>query len=108
MKKNEIVKKSQEFTKIIETKKRIYNKFYSIYYNDNNLNITRFGLSVGKKIGNAVTRNKIKRQLKNIIDKNKNLFKNNKDYIIIVRREILDCNFKEMEQQLLNLLKILE
>ena len=108
MKKTEIVKKYQDFKKIIETKKRTYNKFYSIYYNDNNLNITRFGLSVGKKIGNAVIRNKVKRQLKNIIDKNKNLFKNSTDYIIIVRREILDCNFNEMETQLLNLLKVIE
>ena len=108
MKKREIVRKSQDFTRILETKKRIHNKFYSIYYNDNSLNITRFGLSVGKKVGNAVTRNKIKRQLKNIIDKNKNLFKNNTDYIIIVRREILDCDFKEKEKQLLNLLRTLE
>lgn len=104
MKKKDIVQKNSDFNNIIENNKKFYNKYYSIYYKDNNLNTVRFGISVGKKVGNAVIRNKIKRQLKNIIDKNKNLFKNNTDYIIIVRRSILYCNFDEKEQYLKELL----
>ena len=45
-----------------------------------------FGLSVGKKVGNAVTRNKVKRQLRSIIDE-KN-YQNGLNCIIIVKKGI--------------------
>ena len=92
MKKINTVKKNEEFTNII--KKGIYyrTKYFSLYKYKNNLNIYRFGISVGKKNGNAVTRNKIKRQLRNIIDKYKNYYSNDEDYIIIVKKDY-DVNF---------------
>lgn len=105
MKKRDIVTKNQDFSKIIQNRKYMKNNLFAIYYKENNLESVRFGISVSKKIGNAVVRNKIKRQMKNIIDKNKNLFKKETDYIIIIRRGILDCNFHEIEDSLINLLK---
>lgn len=105
MKKRDIVTKNQDFSKIIQNRKYMKNNLFTIYYKENDLEKVRFGISVSKKIGNAVVRNKIKRQMKNIIDKNKNLFKKETDYIIIIRRGILDCNFHEIEDSLINLLK---
>jgi len=103
MKKMNIVKKKHEFSEIIHSKIYTANKLFAIYYRKNNLNISRFGITVSKKIGNAVVRNKIKRQLKNIIDKNEKLFPKDLDYIIIVRRSVLEHSFKEIEQFLINL-----
>ena len=66
----------------------------------------RFGLSVGKKISNkAVIRNKLKRQLKSIIDNYKNLYQNNLDYIIIMKRNCLESNYQELETSFLNIMK---
>ena len=104
MKKINIVKKKQEFSDIIHSKIYTTNKLFAIYYRKNSLDIPRFGITVSKKIGTAVVRNKIKRQLKNIIDKNKNLFPNNLDYIIIVRGSVLEHSFSEIEQFLINLI----
>lgn len=104
MKKRDIVTKNQDFSKIIQNSKYIKNNLFAIYYKENNLKNERFGISVSKKIGNAVVRNKIKRQMKNIIDKNKNLFKKEIDYIIIIRRGILDFNFHQIEDNLIYLL----
>ena len=70
MKKREIIKRKQDYTKIIKNCPCIKNKYYIIYYN-NNKKDNKFGISVPKKTGKAVVRNKIKRQIKNIIDKNK-------------------------------------
>ena len=105
MKKRDIVTKNQDFSKIIQNRKYMKNNLFIIYYKENNLTNVRFGISVSKKIGNAVVRNKIKRQMKNIIDNNKNLFKKETDYIIIIRRGILDCTFHQIEENLINLLK---
>ena len=38
-----------------------------------------------------------------IIDKNKKLFIPNRDYIIMVRKDILTLNFHQMEEILVNL-----
>ena len=55
--------------------------------------IYHFGLSVGKKIGNAVTRNKVKRQIRSMIDQI--YFKNNFNCIIIVKKSYLNHTFNE-------------
>lgn len=105
MKKYEIVKKNTDFNDIINTGRCIRNKYYSIYYKDSEDDFPKFGLAVSKKCGNAVDRNKIKRQLRNIIDGNKKLFSIKMNYIIMVRKEILNVSYLQMEEQLINLIK---
>mgnify|MGYP003563466566 FL=1 len=75
MRKLYIVKKQYDFDRIIKTGKMRKNKSYVIYYEKNDLPYDRFGISVGKKIGNAVNRNKHKRKLRAIIDNYKKLIK---------------------------------
>jgi len=103
MKKKEIIKKSLDYTNIINKNNKIKNKYYSIFYvkSENTL----FGISIPKKTGNAVVRNKIKRQIKNIIDKNKINIQNNYNYVIIIRKEILELPYLEMEKELISLFK---
>mgnify|MGYP004461093745 FL=1 len=103
MKKKEIIKKSNDYTKVINENNKLKNKYYSLFYikSDNTL----FGISIPKKIGNAVIRNKNKRQIKNIIDNNKNNIQNGYNYVIIIRKEILSLSYQEKEQELINLFK---
>lgn len=94
MKKENIIKESKDFDRIIHNNKSYKYKDYIIYIEYNKENIYKFGLSVGKKIGNAVRRNKVKRQLKSIIDE-KN-YKNGFNCIIIVGVGINERTFSEM------------
>ena len=105
MKKINTVKSNEEFNLIMNKGRCLKNKYFVLYIKDNELNRYRFGISVGKKITNAVGRNKLKRQVRNILDYHKNLYSNNKDYIIIVRKSSLDENYNVLEE---NLVKILE
>ena len=76
MKKINILKENKDFKKIINAEKPFKFKGF-IVYKENTNNIYKFGISVSKKIGNAVVRNKIKRQVREIISKNnyeKNFF----------------------------------
>lgn len=99
MKKKNILKKSLDFDRIIKNNKSYRYKDYIFYLEkNNNLKDYHFGLSVGKKIGNAVVRNKIKRQLKDIIDKNN--YENNFNCIIIVRKGLLNKSYQEKEKDL--------
>ena len=103
MKKNNIIKKSFEINKIINNKDMYKNKYLYIYKDRNNLNKYRFAICVSKKIGNAVTRNKIKRQIKDIIDKSNLVFKNDTDYVIILRKEINNLDYNEIKNNLIDL-----
>ena len=105
MKKEETVKNNREFDTIIKTGQVQKNSEFIIYYVSNDKKINRFGISVGKKIGNAVTRNYYKRIIRNMCDINKNLYSNSKDYIIIMRKGLTLLNFDEANKSFSDLLK---
>ena len=63
-------------------------------------------ITIPKKTGTAVVRNKIKRRIKNIIDNNKKIVQSGYDYVIIVKKGVLDLTYQEMERELLKLIKL--
>ncbi len=103
MKKINILKNSRDFDRIIKKFKPYKYKDYIIYIERDTNDIYHFGISVGKKIGNAVNRNKVKRQLKSIIDEKD--YQNNFNCIIIVGKGINEKNFEERKNNLLFALK---
>jgi len=106
MKKINILKSNEEFNRIIKNNKAFKYKDYIIYVEKGTEGPYKFGFSVGKKIGNAVTRNKYKRRLKNIIDKK--AYQNNFKCIIIVGKGILNRSFSEMEENLFKALDLIK
>lgn len=105
MKKKYIVRSTRDFDLIIKNGICIKNKHYVIYFKKNNLLYDRFGISVSKKLGNAVFRNKYKRKLRAIIDNYKKMYINNEDYIIILRKDAINQNYKILENSFFNLIK---
>ena len=108
MKKINIVKKNLDFKKIIDMNNCVKNRAFLIHYGSNNLEYYRFGISVSKKIGKAVTRNYYKRVIRNIVDNHKKLYSKGKDYIIILRKACLEMNYSELEESFLQLINIIE
>lgn len=98
MKKVNIIKENEIYNEIIQKEKPFKYKDYIIYLKKKP-GLYQFGFSIGKKIGIAVKRNKIKRQLKSIIDKKS--YQNNFYCIIMVRKSILNKSYIEMENDLL-------
>ncbi len=98
MKKKNIVKSSDEFTRIINSIKPNRFKGYLVFIEHKVLDNYEFGISVSKKVGNAVTRNRIKRQFKSIIDKNN--YQNSFKCIIIIKKDALERNYHDLEKEL--------
>ena len=105
MRKLYIVKESKDFDKIIKNNIFNKNKSFVVYNMENNLKYNRYGISVSKKLGNAVFRNKYKRKIRSIIDNYKKDYNISKDYIIILRRGALDKNFKELTDDIEKLIR---
>lgn len=104
MKKREVVKDNRLFNSIIDNGKKIKNKYFILYYKVNELS-PKFGIAVGKKVGNAVIRNKYKRKIRAIVDSNKLLFPKNYNYIIIVRKECLELSHQKLNDNLVELIE---
>jgi len=104
MKKALVVKKQEEFNRIIKTGKCMKNKNFVIYYEPNNKGYDKFGISVGKKLGKAVIRNKYKRKIRMIIDEYKKVYQNSRNYIIILRKNCLEISHEEIKKSFFHLM----
>lgn len=102
MKKEHILKNNYDFQRIIKNNRPYKYKDYIIYIEKTNDDNYYFGFSVGKKIGKAVVRNKLKRQIKAIVSKKD--YQNGFNCIIIVGSNILNKTFCEKEANLLEIL----
>ena len=95
MKKLYRIRKNEEFTQIISKRHSVSSANFVLYSDDKKQSNCRVGISVSKKLGDAVDRNRIKRQVremaKTLID-----FENfNKDIIIIVRSPYIKNTYKD-------------
>jgi ribonuclease P protein component len=68
------LKRSVEFQRIQKTGRRFHTKLFVVCYCKKSLSTARFGLTVSRKVGNAVTRNRVKRWLRESIRKSSHQF----------------------------------
>lgn len=104
MNKDKIIKNSKDFSNIISKKQSIKNKYVSIYYDKTNED-NKYGITIPKKIGKAYIRNKLKRQIKNIIITNEKNIQTGFNYVIIIKKPALEIKYHELEYELLELFK---
>ncbi len=98
------IKKHQEFQEVIANGEVVRSKFFTFYILENKLGYTRVGISVPKKSGTAVTRNKIKRQIRAMCAKNTDYSKSI-DLIMIIKKAYDTEKFAEIEQDIQEIFK---
>mgnify|MGYP002858442841 FL=1 len=93
--------RSEDFLKILK-KKKLNTKYYTIYFDKNSKNISKYlniSFVMKKKIGNAVTRNKIKRKLKYAVQKiarENKLIDLNYTYVIFGKNNVYKDKFENV------------
>ena len=100
------IKASDDFALTIKKGKAQRNQSYVIHYRVNELMYTRVGISVSSKIGNAVVRNHIKRQIRSMCDSLIDYDKNHIDIVIVVKQSFLDRSFDDNKTSLKQLLNL--
>ena len=93
------IKKDYEFRRIYKHGKSFANRYLVVYTFKNRTDISRIGISVSKKVGNAVTRNRIRRMIKETyrlnVDEN---IKKGYDIVFISRVAAKDADYKTIEK----------
>ena len=107
MRKRQRIKKNEEFQKVFKRGKSFANRQFVVYvFNVEDQQEFRIGLSVGKKIGNAVTRNRIKRYIRQAFFEMKDELRQDRDYVIIARHPAATFDFHETKKSLQHVLRI--
>src|SRR5690625_329103 len=105
MKKAFRVKDNKEFQSIFKNGKSFANRQLVIYYiKKPGQTHFRVGLSVGKKIGNAVMRNQIKRYLREAFISLEDKINPDLDIIIIARNPTINMDYHQIKRSLSHLL----
>jgi len=91
------IKASEDFALTIKKGKVQHNPSFTIHYRENEYMYTRVGISVSSKLGNAVVRNRIKRQVRMICDELL-CYTQPIDIVIVVRKNYLDRSFEDNKE----------
>ena len=107
MRKSFRVKKEKEFQKVFHNGVSKANRQFVIYVLDKKGQPHfRVGLSVGKKIGNAVVRNAVKRKIRQALTELKEELVQDIDFIVIARKPVAEMSAAEVKKSLIHVLKL--
>lgn len=107
MKKSYRIKKNEDFQRIFKQGKSVANRQFIIYKLENEqISHFRIGLSVSKKLGNAVTRNRIKRYIRQAFHELEEEIDPKYDYTIIARKPVVEMDYHTVKKSLIHCLKV--
>lgn len=107
MKKAFRIKKNREFQAVFKKGKSVANRQFVIYTLEKKEQTHfRIGLSVSKRIGNAVTRNQIKRYIRQVFHELQEQVEPSKDYVIIARKPVAQMDYHSVKRSLEHVLRL--
>ena len=81
------------------------NAFLVLYARRNRLGVNRIGVTVSKKLGKAVVRNRVRRRLREVYRLHESRFLPGWDIVVVARGRAVDATFPELTKAYLGLAK---
>jgi len=102
--KYEKLKKGWQFDKVYKEGYKYFDDLFVLYVLPNNIREVRIGLTVTKKIGKSVQRNRVKRLIREAIRLSKGILPGN-DIVVIARKPSVDLKCQQAKNSLNYLLR---
>lgn len=99
------LKKRYQFNYVYKSGEHFSGEHMILYVASSKTKNIKVGLAVTKKVGHAVVRNKVRRRLREIIQKQLPNLKQNYNIIVVARENITSANFDELSLELNKLIK---
>ena len=100
-----IIKSNSEYRSVYNCNNSISDYNLVLFVKKNRLGYNRFGFTAAKKMKKAVSRNVIRRRLKEIVRLNEYNFKEGYDIVIMARVNAERSNYKGLEKSFNKLMK---
>ena len=96
----EKIRKRTEYTSIYQHGKRTYARHFTVVAKKNELGYGRLGITVSKKVGNAVRRNRIKRLIREFFRLNKTQLVASQDIVVIGKKGMPRLSYQDVYKEL--------
>ena len=83
----------------------VANSYLVLYARENHSSANRVGVTVGKKLGKAVIRNRVRRRLREVYRLNEAAFLNGYDIVVVARSKCVGAEFTKLTAAYLHLAK---
>lgn len=103
MKHTVTLKKNHEFRRLYSKGKSKASPWLVIYCRKNRQGVSRIGFTVGTKLGHAVTRNRVRRRLREIYRLHEAEFIPGSDIVVVARVRAAHAEFSELRDSFLKL-----
>ncbi len=97
--------RSAEYEAVYRGGQRRSSPQFTVFYRANGTARSRFGMSVKKALGGAVVRNRIRRRLREIIQRNDSEIPSGWDIVIHPRSSVARAGFATLQAELLRLIQ---
>jgi ribonuclease P protein component len=89
-----------DFKRVYRNGRKIVGPKAVFYYDSNNFNRHRLGITISRKAGNSVKRNRLKRLIREVFRLNLSRLKQDSycDIVIVMRKAGMKSDFKDIEQ----------
>jgi len=102
--KHERIRHRSEFIRVYEQGKKVRSASFVLHlFPNQQQHYCRLGITASKKIGNAVTRNRCKRLVRELFRRNKEKFPQGTDVVVVVTRNMVGKRYADLEDELLNI-----
>jgi len=103
--KKERIRKRADFQRISRTGIKIQTPHFRASLCPNGLSHSRLGVTVGKNVGSAVQRNRIKRRVREFFRLNKDSLPGSSDLVVTAREGAASLNFWQVSEELKGLFR---
>ena len=101
-KKADRILKRNEFIQLSKFGRKIQNEYFIVLYAPGQYDRSRLGITVTKKVGKAVKRNRIKRLVREYFRQNRHLLSGYWDLNVIAKKEAADLSSEKIFDSLCN------
>ena len=94
------LRNSRQYRRVYEQGHRIHTPLFSAFFLRNDAGEWRFGITVTRKIGGAVVRNRCKRRLREIVRKYELCpsYPDGFDLVLNVKSELVEADFEQLQK----------
>jgi ribonuclease P protein component len=98
--KSQKISTRSDFQRVLLKGKKVHTRHFIVACCRADHDTVRLGLTVSKKVGNAVKRNRVKRLIREFFRRNKSLFTVSSDVVIIAKQGAYELNYQQVAAEL--------